>query len=68
VSPDSPASQSGLQRGDVLIGIDGTRFGEQTPFLNQLLKYAPGDRVTIDLQRGGSEIQVEVTLADRPVS
>ena len=67
VSPDSPASQSGLQRGDVLIGIDGTRFGEETPFLNQLLKYAPGDRVTIDLQRGGSEIQVEVTLADRPV-
>jgi 2-alkenal reductase len=66
VSPGSPASQSGLQRGDVLIGIDGTRFGEQTPFLNQLLKYAPGDRVTIDLQRGGSEIQVEVTLADRP--
>jgi len=66
VSPDSPASQSGLQRGDVLIGIDGTRFGEETPFLNQLLKYAPGDRVTIELQRGGSEIQVEVTLAERP--
>jgi 2-alkenal reductase len=66
VTPNSPASRSGLQRGDVLTGIDGMQIGEETPFLNLLLRYAPGDRVTIGVQRGGSEFQVEVTLAERP--
>jgi len=46
--------------------MDGTPFGEANPFLNQLLKHAPGDSVTLVVRRGDNELQLKVTLAERP--
>ena len=66
VSPGSPAADAALHQGDVVVGIDGTRFGGETPFLNQLLTHAPGERITLDVNRGGTEIRLQVTLAERP--
>jgi len=66
VTPRSPAADSGLRQGDVLVGMDGTPFGEANPFLNQLLKHAPGDSVTLVVRRGDNELQLKVTLAERP--
>lgn len=66
VSPGSPASQSDVRRGDVILGIDGTRFDEADPFLNSLLERNPGEIVTLEVQRGGSVIEIRVTLGDRP--
>jgi len=66
VTPRSPAADAGLRQGDVLVGIDGTPFGEAYPFLNQLLKHAPGDDVTLVVRRGDNELQLRVTLAERP--
>jgi 2-alkenal reductase len=66
VSPGSPADDAGLRTGDVVIGMEGTRFDGDTPFLNQLLTHAPGETVTLDVRRGESEVQLQVTLAERP--
>jgi S1-C subfamily serine protease len=67
VSSGSPAADAGLRKGDVVVGMNGTRFDGDTPFLNQLLTHAPGETVTLDVQRGTSEVQVKVTLAERPL-
>lgn len=66
VSAGSPAEASGLRRGDFILGIDGTRFDEADPFLNLLLRHNPGEVVTLDVQRDGSETRVRVTLGERP--
>jgi serine protease Do len=65
VSTGSPADDAGLRQGDVILGMDGTRFDEENPFLNELLAHAPGDTITLDVMRGNSEIQVKVTLSER---
>jgi S1-C subfamily serine protease len=65
VSNASPADDAGLQQGDVILGMDGTRFDEDHPFLNALLAHAPGDTITLDVMRGDSKIQVQVTLSER---
>jgi len=66
VSSGSPAEEAGLRTGDVVIGMDGTRFDGDTPFLNQLLTHAPGETVTLDVRRGESEVHLQVKLAERP--
>ena len=68
VSGGSPAQDAGLRQGDVIVGMDGTRFDENHPFLNALLAHAPGDKVTLDLLRDKSEIQVHVTLGERALT
>jgi 2-alkenal reductase len=65
VSGNSPADEAGLQQGDVILGMGGTRFDEDNPFLNELLAHAPGDTIMLDVMRGNSEIQVQVTLSER---
>jgi 2-alkenal reductase len=65
VSNGSPADDAGLRQGDVVLGMDGTRFDEDNPFLNELLAHAPGDTIVLDVMRGDSEIQVQVTLSER---
>jgi S1-C subfamily serine protease len=65
VSSGSPADDAGLRQTDVILGMDGTRFDEDSPFLNELLAHAPGDTIMLDVMRRDSEIQVQVTLSER---
>ncbi len=66
VSSGSPAAVAGLRTGDVLIGMDGRRFDGDNPFLNRLLTHAPGETVTLEVKRGTAELQLPVTLTQRP--
>jgi 2-alkenal reductase len=68
VSRGSPADDAGLQEGDVILGMDGTRFDGDTPFLNQLLAHSPGDTIVLDIQRGDSEVHLQVRLTERATS
>jgi S1-C subfamily serine protease len=75
VYPGTPAEAAGLRGcrrapgsitlGDQILAIDGkplATFDE----LNQLLSgYEPGQSITISIARGGEELQVELTLAER---
>lgn len=66
----SVTSDSGVRvprGGDVIVGIDEheVRTGQQ--FSAYLMKEtSPGDTVTVTVFRGGEEVDVEVTLGDRP--
>jgi S1-C subfamily serine protease len=57
-----------MQRGDILIALNGQRIDEEHPFINQLLRFRPGDAVQVEVYRSGQRVQLEITLAERPAA
>jgi serine protease Do len=64
VAANSPASQAGLHRGDIITRIGDTALDETHFYLNTLLTYKPGDQVTLGVVRGGQTMDVQVTLVE----
>ena len=52
------------QVGDIITAIDGESISDLDEMSNLLLKYAPGDEVTITLNRNGTEFDVKITLLE----
>ena len=59
---NSPASKAGLQEGDIITAIDGTDVEDMSAFKKELVKYRPGDKVKLTVERDKQNITVEVTL------
>ena len=66
VTPRSPAAGSGLLPGDVLTALDGTPLTGLGDLVQRLAGKKTGERVTVDLQRGGKPFRVLTDLAARP--
>jgi S1-C subfamily serine protease len=82
VEPDSPALKAGLQGGDrevlisgrrviaggdILIAIEGVEVKRFDDLINYLGSHTSvGDRITLTLIRAGEQIEVELTLEERP--
>jgi S1-C subfamily serine protease len=67
VTPGSPAEAAGIKVDDIVLAIDGQKIDFQTPLTDILFTYAPGDEVTVTVQRGADQLDVKATLATRPV-
>jgi serine protease Do len=65
---DSPAAASDLKDGDIITGLDGTAIDAQHQLDLLLLQHNPGDTVTLNVLRGGSTVDVPVTLGTRPAT
>lgn len=65
VEENSAASQAGLRKGDVIIGIDGVEVGDSAPLSEQIAKHRPNDKIKISVKRGGSVKQFDVTLRNK---
>jgi len=64
VRPASPADQSGLQKGDVILGVGGEAIGMPSDVANSLQR-AEHDKVTVVpvlVARGGSDYYVALQL------
>nr|WP_294466012.1 S1C family serine protease [uncultured Sellimonas sp.] len=65
--PDSPAMQAGIQSGDIITEIGGTKIYTLKGLKDELLDYRPGRQITIKGKRRGSDgyvdVQFDVTLA-----
>jgi serine protease Do len=66
VTPDGPGAKSGLQKDDVVTGIDGKAVHSSDDLTMEVISHAPGSRITLDVVRNGQPIKVEVTLGTRP--
>jgi S1-C subfamily serine protease len=65
VDPSTPAGQAGLQRGDVIIGINDVPVRDQGDLQEALTyRFKPGDTVSVRVDRGGNEVTTRVTLGD----
>ncbi len=67
VSPGTPADEAGLQEGDVITAINGEAIEGRTSLLDLLLQYAPGDTVTLSVERDGTAQEIEIVLGERPL-
>jgi 2-alkenal reductase len=66
VTPGSPAVDAGIEPGDIILAIDGDKITPQQPFITLLFKYAPGDTIEVQVQRGDDVFTTNITLAERP--
>ena len=66
IVPDSPAEDIGLYVGDIITEVNGRRVTATVPLDEHILRYEPGDRITLTLLRDGREHKVDVRLGTRP--
>jgi 2-alkenal reductase len=64
VEDGSPAAQAGLQVNDIITKIGDIALDETHSYINTLFLYKPGDQVTVEVSRGGQNIQLQVTLGE----
>jgi S1-C subfamily serine protease len=68
ITPGSPAAKAGLQPGDVITAVDGTKVVSVNQFVATIANYAPGDTVTLTVNRGGSTKSIKLTLGSQPAN
>jgi serine protease Do len=62
VTEGSPAAKAGLQRGDVILGMNGEAISDSTQFRLQISELAPNSTVHLKVMRSGKQMDVPVTL------
>lgn len=58
----SVAKEAGIEKGDVIISVNGVKVKSSNALQEQISKYRPGDKVTVKVNRKGSEKSFEVEL------
>jgi serine protease Do len=66
VSPDSPGSRAGLQKGDVIVGLNGKPVSDPEDLRLRVSQTPPGTAVKLDLIRDTQKKQVTATLTELP--
>jgi serine protease Do len=66
VVKDSPADQSGVKPGDVVIALNGKPVSDNNQLTRDVGVVAPGQTVKLDVIRDGKEKSFSVKLAPRP--
>jgi S1-C subfamily serine protease len=61
-----PADEAGLEAGDIITAVNGVPVDDANPLDLQVLRFAPGDAVTLDVLRDGQDLTLEATLGTRP--
>ena len=64
VAEDSPASEAGLQQGDIITKVGDVAVDETHSYVNTLFTFTPGDQITLDVLRDGKDIQLQITLGE----
>jgi len=66
VSPAGPASKSGIQRGDVILSVNGTPVTDSRELRMSISMMKPDANVKLKILRNGNPSEVEVKLGDLP--
>jgi len=65
VNPESGAEDGGIRRGDVIIGINGTKTSTIPQLQEQVARFRPGKSIDVDYIRKGKKYSTKVILKNR---
>lgn len=65
VDKGTPAMKAGIQKGDIIVSIEGKEIKDSKELVHKVASYAPKKTIKIDLYRDGKKKRFDVTLADR---
>ena len=60
----STAKEAGIEKGDVIVAVNGAKVKSANALQEQIGKYRPGDKVTVKVNRKGTEKSFEVQLKE----
>lgn len=63
VQDSSPASDAGLQKGDIIIAIEDSKVEDSATLKSHLYKYQVGDTIHLTINRDGKDREVQVKLS-----
>jgi serine protease Do len=66
IESNSPASNAGLEKGDVILAVNGESIQTSRDLQLKIAAMQPGKTVKLKIFRNGSTIEVPVTLAEMP--
>ena len=66
VTLDGPAGKAGIQRGDIILKIDGAEVNTVSELRAKVGEHAIGDTVNVTIDRNGHERDLSVTLEEVP--
>lgn len=66
VGQGTPAAVAGLQPRDIVTAIDDTAIADQSAFAKIINSHKVGDTLALTVARAGQNLQLPVTLAERP--
>jgi serine protease Do len=65
VFPGTPADQSGLRLGDIILSLNGKQMENGRQFNVNLYSKGVGDTVTLEVMRNGKPMTIETTVIER---
>jgi serine protease Do len=68
IDPNSSAASAGLQRGDVILRVEGEKIDSSAQFRNRIAESKPGQKIKLDIQRGDTQMTKEILLQELPVN
>jgi S1-C subfamily serine protease len=66
VQDGTGAEDAGVQPGDIIVAVDGESLATMSQLVAEVRSRAPGDTVTLSIVRNGDELELDVTLSERP--
>ncbi len=68
VTADGPAKSSGVERGDIILALNGTPMNDSNQLRNDVSMMQPGETVKLKISRNGAIREVSVKLGELPGS
>jgi serine protease Do len=66
VTPEGPAAKAGIEKGDVIVAVNGKAVEDSNRLRMSISMMKPGSTVELKILRGGAEKQLNVKLGELP--
>ena len=67
IMPDSAADKAGMLEGDIILELGDQKITFDNSLGEEIIKYSPGEEVSIKILRGTEEININVILDERDI-
>ncbi|MFZ5390664.1 MAG: S1C family serine protease [Patescibacteria group bacterium] len=66
IVPGGAADKAGLKSGDIVLSVNGQKLFLQKTLASVIAQYKPNDIITAKVLRSGRELDIKITLEERP--